>query len=139
MELTVNDILDVAIKSEESSYNFYKEMAAKAKNPATVKVLEKLSQDEKDHLDYLIWLKSGEPINEQVYFDGFEEAGDLNPDMTPKEVLAIAVQREGAAAKMYRQMAEIFKAYPDKNFIFERMAREEDQHGEAVSAMLEEF
>lgn len=139
MELTVNDILDVAIKSEESSFKFYNEMSDKAKKPETVKVLKKLSQDEKDHLEYLIWLKSGEPINEQVYFDGFEEAGELEPTMSPREVLRIAIQREGAAAKMYRQMADIFKAHPDKNFIFERMAREEDQHGAAVAAVLEEF
>ncbi|AEG58474.1 ferritin family protein [Desulforamulus ruminis] len=139
MELTVNDILDVAIKSEESSFKFYKEMAEKAKNSETSQVLLKLSQDEKDHLDYLLWLKSGEPINEQVYFDGFEEAGELNPEMTPKEVLTIAVQREGAAAKMYRQMADIFKASPDKQFIFERMAREEDHHGAAVAAMMDDF
>ena len=139
MELTVNDILDVAIKSEESSFKFYKEMAEKAKNSETSRVLLKLSQDEKDHLHYLLWLKSGEPINEQVYFDGFEEAGELNPEMAPKEVLTIAVQREGAAAKMYRQMADIFKASPDKQFIFERMAREEDHHGAAVAAMMDQF
>lgn len=139
MHLTVNDILDVAIKSEQSSYQFYQAMVGKAKDPDAVKVLTKLAQDEKDHLEYLMWLKSGEPINEQVYFDGFEEAGDLNADMSAKEVLGIAVQREGAAAKMYRQMADIFKAQPDKNFIFERMAREEDHHGKAVAGMLEQF
>ncbi|MDO7788062.1 ferritin-like domain-containing protein [Desulforamulus aquiferis] len=139
MELTINDILDVAIKSEESSFIFYKEMAGKSQNPETVKILKKLSQDEKDHLEYLIWLKSGDPINEQVYFDGFEEAGQLSAEMLPKEVLQIAIQREGAAAKMYRQMADIFKEQPDKNFIFERMAREEDHHASAVAAMLKEF
>lgn len=139
MHLTVNDILDVAIKSEESSYKFYQGMAVKAKNSDTAKVLEKLSQDEKDHLDYLLWLKSGEPINEEVYFDGFEEAGELNPDMSPKTVLEVAVKREGAAAKMYRQMADIFKAEADKKFIFERMAREEDHHGTAVARMMENF
>ena len=139
MQLTVNDILDVAIKSEESSYQFYQEMVSKATNEETTKVLKKLAQDEKDHLDYLLWLKSGETINEQVYFDGFEEAGELNPDMTPQEVLAVAVKREGAAAKMYRQMADIFKANPDKYFIFERMAREEDHHAQAVGDMLEQF
>ncbi|SHK34987.1 ferritin-like domain-containing protein [Desulforamulus aeronauticus] len=139
MHLTINDILDVAIKSEESSFQFYNEMAGKAKNDETTKVLKKLAQDEKDHLEYLLWLKSGEPINEQVYFDGFEEAGELNPAMTPKEVLVVAVAREGAAAKMYRQMADIFKATPDKYFVFERMAREEDHHAEAVANMLEQF
>ena len=139
MHLTVNDILDVAIKSEQSSFQFYNEMAGKAKNDETAKVLKKLAQDEKDHLEYLLWLKSGDPINEQVYFDGFEEAGELNPDMAPKEVLEIAVTREGEAAKMYRQMADIFKANPDKYFIFERMAREEDHHAEAVANMLEQF
>lgn len=139
MHLTVSDILDVAIKSEESSYKFYQEMAGKAKDPEAAKVLDKLAQDEKDHLAYLLWLKSGEPINEQVYFDGFEEAGELSAEMSAKEVLAIAVKREGAAATMYRKMAEIFKGQPDKNFIFERMAREEDHHGKAVAHMLEQF
>ncbi|MEG6520659.1 ferritin family protein [Desulfotomaculum sp. 1211_IL3151] len=139
MQLTINDVLDVAIKSEESSYKFYNAMAAKAKLAETEKVLKKLAQDEKDHLDYLLWLKSGEPINEQVYFDGFEEAGELNPEMTPKEVLAIAIQREDAAAKMYNQMADIFKAQQDKKFIFERMAREEGHHSAAVAKLMEEF
>lgn len=139
MQLTINDVLDVAIKSEESSYKFYNAMAAKAKLAETEKVLKKLAQDEKDHLDYLLWLKSGEPINEQVYFDGFEEAGELNPEMTPKEVLVIAIQREDAAAKMYNQMADIFKAQQDKKFIFERMAREEEHHGAAVAKLMEEF
>ncbi len=138
MHLTVNDILDVAIKSEESSFQFYNGMVGKVKDDETAKILKKLAQDEKDHLEYLLWLKSGEPINEQVYFDGLEEAGELNPAMTPKEVLAVAVAREGAAAKMYRQMADIFKANPDKYFIFERMAREEDHHAEAVTQMLEQ-
>lgn len=139
MHLTINDILDVAIKSEESSYKFYNEMAAKAKITETEKLLKKLAQDEKDHLDYLLWLKSGDPINEQVYFDGFEEAGELNSEMTPKEVLAIAMQREDAAAKMYRQMADIFKAQQDKMFIFERMAREEDHHKAAVERLMKDF
>ncbi|SHF13503.1 Rubrerythrin [Desulforamulus putei DSM 12395] len=139
MRLTINDILDVAIKSEESSCKFYKDMACKAKNPDTVKILEKLARDEQDHLDYLLWLKSGEPINEEVYFDGFEEAGALNPDMTPKEVLTVAMQREGAAAKMYRRMADIFKAQPDKHFVFERMARDEDHHGDAIAKIMEQF
>ncbi|MCL5779723.1 MAG: ferritin family protein [Firmicutes bacterium] len=139
MHLTVNDILDVAIKSEESSCKFYKEMVGQAKNPETARLLEKLAQDEQDHLDYLLWLKSGEPINEEVYFDGLEEAGELNPDMTPKEVLTVAIQREGAAAKMYRQMADIFKAQPDKHFVFERMARDEDHHGDAIARMMEQF
>lgn len=139
MHLTVNDILDVAIKSEESSYKFYQEMAGKAKDTEAAKVLNKLAQDEKDHLNYLLWLKSGDPINEQVYFDGFEEAGELKAEMSAKEVLGVAVKRESAAAQMYRKMADIFKAEPDKYFIFERMAREEDHHGNAVSGMLEHF
>ncbi|AEF92998.1 Rubrerythrin [Desulfotomaculum nigrificans CO-1-SRB] len=139
MQLTVSDILDVAIKSEESSCKFYKDMAAKAQNPVTEKVLLKLAQDEQDHLNYLLWLKSGEPINEQVYFDGFEEAGELYPEMSPGEVLQVAMQREGAAAKMYRQMADIFKKHPDKQFIFERMAREEDTHSAAIAKMMEQF
>ncbi|GAB6179110.1 hypothetical protein JCM14036_04290 [Desulfotomaculum defluvii] len=139
MHLTINDILDVAIKSEESSYKFYSEMAGKAKLVETEKILKRLAQDEKDHLDYLLWLKSGEPINEEVYFDGFEEAGELNPDMTPEEVLTIATQREDAAAKMYNQMADIFKAQQDKKFIFERMAREEEHHRAAVAKLMEEL
>ncbi|CCO08614.1 ferritin-like domain-containing protein [Desulforamulus hydrothermalis] len=133
MRLTINDILDVAIKSEESSCQFYKEMAGRAKNPASANILAKLAQDEQEHLDYLLWLKSGEPINEEVYFDGLEEAGSLDPAMTPKEVLAVAIQRENAAAQMYRQMAEIFKAQADKHFIFERMARDEEHHAEAIA------
>ncbi|ABO48654.1 Rubrerythrin [Desulforamulus reducens MI-1] len=139
MHLTMNDVLDVAIKSEESSYHFYKDMAVKAQNSETKKVLEKLAQDEKDHLEYLLWLKSGEPINDEVYFDGFEEAGELKPEMTPKEVLTIAIQREDAAAKMYSQMADIFKGQPEKKFIFERMAREEGHHGQAVTQMMDQF
>lgn len=139
MHLTVNDILDVAIKAEESSSKFYKEMAGQAKNPDTAKLLKKLAQDEQDHLDYLVWLKSGESINDEVYFDGLEEAGEIKPEMTPREVLGVALQREGTAAKMYRQMADIFKAQPDKYFIFERMARDEDHHGEAIARMMEQF
>lgn len=139
MHLTVSDILDVAIKSEESSYKFYQEMAGQAKDTEAAKVLTKLAQDEKDHLSYLLWLKSGYPINEQVYFDGFEEAGELNAEMSAKEVLEVAVKREGAAADIYRKMADIFKAEPDKCFIFERMAREEEHHAKAVSGMLEQL
>lgn len=138
MYLIVKDILDVAIKSEESSCKFYKEMSIKVQNPVTAKVLTKLAQDEQEHLDYLLWLKAAESIND-VYFEGFELAGNIEPEISPGAVLEVALKREGVAAKMYRQMAEIFKPYPDKSFIFERMAREEDSHSAAIVKMMEQF
>jgi rubrerythrin len=107
-DLTVLEILGIAIKAEVSSYGLYKRFALRVANPVVKQRIAGLAEDEKNHYQLLAG-KYAELSGEAA--PPIPDTGDLRrmdvdiEKMNNKEVLELAAAKEAQAQKFYAAAA----------------------------------
>ncbi len=137
-----NRPIDIGIKMEKDSIEFYSEQAGKVKSSLAKQMLESFIVDEKKHLEWLETVKSEafsaerEGSNEAAIVmrskNAFEDAPEdvrraLDSDPGDGEVIAAAIQLEEEGRKYYLKAADSLPEGQEKN-LFTWLAGEEEQH-----------
>ena len=109
MKDQAKQILEFAIAKEKAAEAFYTRWSAKC--PADLaKVLQDLAREEHDHIEKLLLITPEELIAEGVAPAEFGLIKDLpeipenEEDMTPLDVLSIAIRREEASVILYERL-----------------------------------
>ncbi len=126
-------IMEQAIAAEVESYEFYRDVASKATNPAVKQLFSEFAREEQGHKEQLKEIKA-KGIQD---FD-FEGAADykvsetvdlplLSADMKPADAIALAMKKEEAAVKMYSHLASSVSD-PALQKIYTELAQMETEH-----------
>ncbi len=126
-------IMEQAIEAEVESYEFYRDVANKATNPAVKQLFTEFAREEHGHKEQLEEIKA-RGIQD---FD-FAGATDykvsetvdlplLSVDMKPVDAIALAMKKEEAAIKIYSHLASS-TSDPAKQKIYSELAQMEEEH-----------
>jgi len=130
---SVDEILDFAIKSEQSALDFYTKLATNSKNIAMKEVFLEFAEEEKTHKKRLETIKE-----EKIFKVEIVKIQDLkiseyitdvkqSDNMTYQEALILAMKREKNAIKLYTDLSAIVE--DDKmRILFKSLANEEAKH-----------
>jgi rubrerythrin len=130
--------IEIAIKMEKDSINFYKEAADKTKNPVGKKMFLTITEDEKRHLEMLsnifkeinITIQEVSPMKHiQTVFESMKDAMMKRVEATTDELDAfkIAMRMEKEGIEFYKKAGAEAKTVKEKS-LFERLVKEEEQH-----------
>jgi rubrerythrin len=121
---TVEKALQVGVTMETGAYNLYSNMAKKAKNPGSKKLLQELAGDEKKHKEYFEAAlkdpkkvmsegKSGDlkKVMDLKVSDPLKEEG-LSADASYQDTLIFAAKSEQTAVEFYSALAKAYSAHP---------------------------
>ncbi len=107
------EILQMAVGNEVEAYEFYRDAAAKMKDPAMKKTFQELADEESGHKALLEGYLSNEmkdmKFNEESDYkvaETVEAPQTLSTDMAFKDAIALAMKKEQEAMEMYQQFAE---------------------------------
>ena len=141
---SIDDILDFAIDEEQKAVDFYTELAGKSSSDEMKQVFNEFAQEEVKHKARLTGIK------EQGLFEvTFEKVADLkiadyvvnvtpSPEMTYRDALVMAMNKEKAAFKLYTRLAE--RAPNDQlRDLFLSLAQEESKHKLRFEVEYDEF
>jgi rubrerythrin len=130
---SVNELLDFAIEKEQQASDFYTGLAGKMENPAMRDVFEQFAHDEQGHKAKLIEVKrtgalapaSGKVLDLKVgdYLVDVDQKGELSY----QDALILAMKREKASFKLYRNMAGATND-ADLRSLLLALAQEEAKH-----------
>lgn len=129
-ELTVVEILGIAIKAEVSAYSLYKRLAMRVKNPVVKQRMLGLAEDEQNHR-LILSEKYTEMTGEEM--PAIPKTGDLRQmdvpveEMSNKEIIAVAAKKEAQATKFYETAIEKVKD-PGGKAMLEYLADMERSH-----------
>ena len=130
---SIDTVLDYAIDNEASSAQFYRDLAHRAATPELRDVLEGYAREELSHKQILEQLKRQKQIKIKAVrglsleMKAYAVEGVAAPDMEVEEALALALARENAAFRLYRDLADEV-ADPKIRNVFLRLAEEEAKH-----------
>ena len=110
---TFEEILDFAIEREEAAAAFYTDLATRAAQPSMKTVFKRLAAEETGHRNMLQGIKKdparlptrGKVVNLQVA--DYLVASEPTPETPYQDLLVIAIKREMAAARMYKDLAAV--------------------------------
>ena len=130
---SINDILDFAIDEEQKAVDFYTDLAGRSTSEEMKQVFKEFAMEEVSHKARLTGIK------EQGLFEvTFEKVADLkiadyvvnvkpSPEMSYRDALVMAMNKEKAAFKLYTKLAE--RAPNDQlRDLFLSLAQEESKH-----------
>jgi len=123
--------LTFAIEGEKEAEAFYKEWAAKAKDPAVKGLFSELAGVEHGHVEMLSRITPDEIVSSQEPTVGSIDLSDLlipieaTPKMNIQEAMILAMKREEGAVKLYTRLAEL---NGEARALFEGLAKEEQRH-----------
>ena len=124
-------VLDFAIEKEQEAEAFYKEWAAKVKNPAVVALFAELAATEHGHAEMLAHLTLDD-LGERATA-GSSDLGlserlvdvEASEGMGVQAAMVVAMKREEAAAALYDELARLGG---ETQSLFEALAAEERAH-----------
>ena len=130
---TVEEILDLAVVKEEEAAAFYQELAQKAEPPHMRQVFLDFAREEMGHKSKLLAIKQG-----KILFARPEKVMDLKiadyvvdvaptEDFSYQQALIVAMKREKASFKLYRDLAERTDSAEVRD-VFLSLAQEEAKH-----------
>jgi len=123
-------ILDYAIAREEAAEAFYTRWSARCPRDL-VKVLHDLAREEHDHQEKLSLVTPEDLIAEGLapaefgLIKDLPEVPDDEKDMTPLDVLSIAIQREQASVVLYERL---LASSPHHAGLFKALIEQERRH-----------
>ena len=107
------EILKMAVGNEVEAYEFYRDAAAKMKDPAMKKTFQELADEESGHKVLLEGYLSNEmkdmKFSEEKDYkvaETVEAPQALSTDMAFKDAIALAMKKEQEAMEMYQQFAD---------------------------------
>jgi rubrerythrin len=130
---TIDDVIFFAIESEIQSVEFYNHLAEASTEDALKQLFIRLMEEEKGHIVRLQYLLDHHlEIGFPALHHHFSEEDYLpyvmpSPDVTVKEGLIIAIQKEKSAVRLYHDLATATKKH-DLNQFFLLLASEEEKH-----------
>jgi rubrerythrin len=130
---TIDDVLTLAIGREAAAVEFYTGLAKSASRPAMVEVFEKFAREERGHEARLKKVQSNPdtlavrkaPVS--LSFADYLVDIEPTPGMSYDQAIIIAMKREDAAHRLYKDMAGQVSD-PDMIKLFEWLATEEAKH-----------
>lgn len=136
--LTGLEVLGVAIRAELEAYRFYNQALKKVQNPLLREKLSRLAAEEKRHrqiLEERYRKNSGEETPPIPRTGGIEGKGRMAKDLSPQEVLKVAIQKEQEAARFYQREAQRCADLSGR-FMLEYLADFERNHERSLQAEL---
>ena len=136
--LTGLEVLGVAIRSEMEAHRFYTQARKGVQNPLLKEKLSRLAADEKRHREILeerYKKSSGEPSPAVPRKGGAEGTGKMPEDLSPEEILKVAIQKEQEAVRFYRREAQKSTDMSGR-FMLEYLADFERNHERSLQAEL---
>ena len=132
-------LIDVAIKNEEDSYNFYMDLYEKVTENNIKDTLKFLAGEELKHKEFLQKYKQGSFGAEALALDTVvdykiaehAERPDLEKNLSTQDVYLVAADKELNAFRFYKSLADIEPAGEVKDMLL-KMANEEMKHKEKV-------
>ena len=128
------EILKMAVGNEVEAYEFYRDAAAKMKDPAMKKTFMELADEESGHKVLLEGFLSNEMkdmkfSDEKDYkvAETVEAPQILSTDMAFKDAIALAMKKEQEAMEMYQQFADASDEAKQKETFLE-LAKMEKGH-----------
>ena len=128
------EILKMAVGNEVEAYEFYRDAAAKMKDPAMKKTFMELADEESGHKVLLEGFLSNEMkdmkfSDEKDYkvAETVEAPQTLSTDMAFKDAIALAMKKEQEAMEMYQQFADASEGAKQKETFLE-LAKMERGH-----------
>ena len=120
------EILKMAVGNEVEAYEFYRDAAAKMKDPAMKKTFMELADEESGHKVLLEGYLSNEMkdmkfSDEKDYkvAETVEAPQTLSTDMAFKDAIALAMKKEQEAMEMYQQFADASEGAKQKETFLE--------------------
>ncbi len=137
--MKLKNIIEMAIKKEEESYTFYKDLTNIITDTVVKDALLFLAGEEKKHKDFLIAYQNGKFTMSSLSMDeviDYKIAQHLEkPDpitnMETKDVYLLAAHRELNSYNFYKDLAEL-QPQGDVRVMLMRMSAEELKHKEKV-------
>ena len=129
---TIQDILDYAIEQETEANQFYTDLAQKVQKDELRTALKNFAIDEFQHKLRLEGVKEGqieltpEEIGTLHLAETIEEVKPW-PNMSYKDLLALAIKKEAKAEQLYQKLAQLSKRKHVQE-LFTLLAQEEAQH-----------
>jgi rubrerythrin len=128
---SVDEILDFAIDAEVTSVEFYMDLAKRVETPEMKKVFEDFAKEELGHKAKLQEMKKNKwsiTADEDVpMIADYVVDVELQPDMSYKDALVVAMKREKAAYRLYLDLAAVAEA-EELTETFLWLAQEEAKH-----------
>ena len=140
----INDILDFAIATEQSAFEFYSNLAKNARNDDMKNTFEKFAQEEIGHKAKLLKVKEeGVFSREAIQVADLKIADYLDnvtatPDMSYQDALILAMKREKSAFRLYTKLAGK-TSNPALVNLFLALAQEESKHKLMFEVEYDEF
>jgi rubrerythrin len=139
MEKRVSDILEIAIKREEDSYDFYMDIHSKVVDANVKDTLEFIAGEEKKHRAFLVDYRDGNfgktalRMSDVVDYKIAEylEEPEVGESLKPEDVYLVASHRELRSHHFYTELANLH-ADGDLREMLLRMANEELKHKEKM-------
>lgn len=130
---SIDEILDFAINSEQSAFDFYTKLAADSENVAMKEVFQEFAEEEKTHKKRLEKIKEEKIFKvenvkiQDLKISEYTVDVEQSDNMTYQETLILAMKREKNAFKLYSDLAAIA---PDGKMqeLFKSLANEEAKH-----------
>jgi rubrerythrin len=136
--LTGLEVLGVAIRSEVEAHRFYTRILKRVQNPILREKLSRLAGEEKRHrqiLEERYKKSSGEEYPPLPAKGGPEGKGQISRNLTPEEVLKLAIRMERQAASFYQREAQKSMDLSG-SFMLEYLADFERNHERSLEAEL---
>ena len=131
---SINDVLDFAIEQEQVAVDFYSELSKNTENKEVKDIFLDFVKEEMGHKIKLQKIKKEGIFNNEVIdnisdlkISDYLEAVKPTPNMTYRDALVVAMQRERAAFKLYISLSNMAPTEALKS-TFRSLAAEEAEH-----------
>lgn len=143
--MTIDKVLDTAIRLEIQSERMYRDAAETIDTPGGRALLEELAEEEVRHRDMLEGVKaSGDhgriaagPAPSDLRVTDYLQDPPLGPDSTTQDILLFAIKREQNAVELYTRMTQLYKGTTAVT-VLQRLVLEEKLHKERLEREYDE-
>ncbi len=132
--MTIGQVLRMAIEREVQAVQFYMELASRADEPAMKDLYHRLAEEEFKHKSRLEleMLKQGLVVRNLGHLEEVEAAAyvddlSLPADAEYKELVQMGVQKERRAFRLYARLAGVVPDHGTREVLFQ-LAEEEARH-----------
>lgn len=137
------ELIKLAIESEENSYNFYMEAMNIVKYPNVLELLKMLANEELEHKKLLQNISQGKNANYEKYLDlklsdHLPLKDEIGEDSTLQDIFKVAISRE---KKEYNFYSELIKKVEDENLVktLKFIAEQEINHKAKLENLYDEL
>ncbi len=141
--MNANELMDLAIKAEEESYEFYKRASEITKFANVKDLLLELANEELKHKDILISLKKGKMVFKEEYLDmklsdHLPKRETIDENSSLQDVLQVAISRERKEYEFYKSLEDKITDNDTKN-VLEFLSKQELSHKARLEKIYDEM